>query len=175
MAHRDVDRPHGGPGAQRHPDHLTAVHERRPRATRRSEPREAAHQDALGTACGRHVEGEPNEAREAAVPRVGAPVAIHQDEVGSAIQPGEGREDRGQLTPGEEPGNVGKARRNRGRGGLDNLAALALPKYNGGVRVTSPGVVGGVHPRHQPHHPGRRLLPHPPGQPLLQRPGLGPG
>ena len=132
-----------------------------------------ADQPALGAADGRQVEGDAQVAGDPEAARVGAPVAVGNQQVRAGAQAGEGLEQGGHLAEGEVAGHVGKARPRADGGRLQHLEARGVEHHHGRMEDGAAALVGDVGARHAPHGAQAVALLDPVAKAQLERACLG--
>jgi hypothetical protein len=173
VAHGHVHRTDVVPGAQGRADHLPAVAQRHEGATAASRLGVLSHQAALGAAEGGEIEQHAQVACQAEAARMGAAVAVAEEQVGPRTQPGQGLEQRRDLPKRQVAGHVGEARQGPRPGRLHHGQALRLQHHHGGEEHGTAAVVGDVGARHQARLGGLVPGQHARAETLLPGPGLG--
>ena len=104
MTDGDIDRLHSGARAHYRPDGLCAIDQRRPRSFHVWRFVMMAGEPGLRGPDGGDIQQHPEMAGEAEAARVRDALAVAEDEIGSDLQPGQGRQHSRQLAESKQSG-----------------------------------------------------------------------
>ncbi len=173
MADGDVHRLHAGARAHCRPDGLCAIDERRPRSFDVWRFVMLAGEPGLGRPDGGDIQQHPEMAGEAEAARVRDALGVAEDEIGSDLQPGQGRQRSRQLAECKQSGHIGECRRATGHGCLHQLQAWICEHGHRRARHAPSCFVAHVHTCHVPDRRQAVVAFHPLAQFILQHRGLG--